>query len=304
LIAHFGLDDVISAIAGPSFQNHSADKSAQVLAVIPEGIPHERVCMVGDRCFDVLAAKKIGLTAVGVTYGYGTEEELRESGADVVVHSVSELGVYLSGNAEKPYGRFITFEGTDGCGKSTQIQKLDDYLRHRGYETVLSREPGGCPISERIREVILDVENTGMTAECEALLYAASRIQHVHDVILPALKEGKIVLCDRFFDSSVAYQAYGRQLGEPFIRQINEKALEEVQPDCTLQLDIDPKTARARVSQARTPDRLEREKEEFFLRVRGGYEAVAQKAGERIHRIDSGRSVDEVFADIVRAVGL
>ena len=203
-----------------------------------------------------------------------------------------------------PRGRMISLEGTDGCGKSTQIQMLGEWLTRRGYEVVNTREPGGCPISEKIREVILSLDSKGMSAECEALLYAAARIEHVREVILPALDAGKIVLCDRFLDSSIAYQAYGRELGEDFIRQINKAASDAVAPDCTLQMDIDRASARERLSKGAPLDRLEREQEAFFVRVAEGYDRVAEGAPERVHRIDSGRSVEEVFADVLASVKL
>ena len=198
----------------------------------------------------------------------------------------------------------ISFEGTDGCGKSTQMKKLAEYLKRRGYEVVSTREPGGCPISERIREVILSLDSKGMTAECEALLYAAARVEHVRSVILPALKSGKIVLCDRFLDSSIAYQAYGRELGEDFIRQINKAATDLIMPDRTLMFDIERETAKARMAQGAPLDRLELEKEDFFTRVSRAYDRIAQAEPQRIVRIDSGRSIEEVFEDVLAAVNL
>ena len=152
--------------------------------------------------------------------------------------------------------------------------------------------------------MILSLDSKGMSAECEALLYAAARIEHVREVILPALEAGKIVLCDRFLDSSIAYQAYGRELGEDFIRQINKPASDLVMPDCTLQLDIDRQAAKERLSRGEPLDRLETEQEEFFVRVAEGYERVARNAPRRVRRIDSGRSVEEVFSDVLAGVQL
>ena len=149
---------------------------------------------------------------------------------------------------------------------------------------MLTREPGGCPISERIREVILSLDSKGMSAECEALLYAASRVEHVREVIEPALKCGKIVICDRFLDSSIAYQAYGRELGEDFIRQINAPATRRALPDLTLLLEVDRAESRRRMAQGAPLDRLEIEQEDFFARVQAGYDALAQARADRVDR--------------------
>ena len=302
IIAHFDLAEYIDAIAGPRQDGFSSDKSDQVRAVLPEHADLSRVCMIGDRCFDIEAGKALGVTSIGVTYGYGTRAELEDSGADLIFEDARALRDCLMGGAPLPRGRFISFEGTDGCGKSTQISLLDEYLRERGWETVVSREPGGCGISEKIREILLSLESKGMSAECEALLYAASRIEHVKRVILPALEDGRTVLCDRFYDSSFAYQAYGRQLGADFIRQINGPALDLAEPDITLQFDIDRAEARRRAAKAAPADRLESEKDEFFARVEEGYRQCALTSPGRIRRIDSGRSIDEVFRDVLAAI--
>ena len=304
IIEHHGLAPYFDAVAGPDPSNISSDKRAQVLSVLPEGAKPEDACMVGDRCFDVDAGRALGMHTVAVEYGYGSRAEFEASGADRIVATVSELAEYLLGGDELPRGQMISFEGTDGCGKSTQMKKLAEYLKRRGYEVVSTREPGGCPISERIREVILSLDSKGMTAECEALLYAAARVEHVRSVILPALKSGKIVLCDRFLDSSIAYQAYGRELGEDFIRQINKAATDLIMPDRTLMFDIERETAKARMAQGAPLDRLELEKEDFFTRVSRAYDRIAQAEPERIVRIDSGRSIEEVFEDVLAAVNL
>ena len=301
IIEHFDLTDCFDAIAGPDPSSHSADKRAQVLSVLPGNADLSRACMVGDRCFDVDAGKAIGMHTIAVEYGYGSRAEFEASGADEIVATVSDLRDALLGETELPRGRMISFEGTDGCGKSTQMKKLAEHLTSRGYEVVTTREPGGCPISEKIRELLLSLDSKGMSAECEALLYAASRVEHVKSVILPALKMGKIVLCDRFLDSSIAYQAYGRELGEDFIRQINKAASDLITPDRTLVFDIARETAKARMAQGAPLDRLELEKEDFFTRVARGYDRVAQSDPARIVRIDSGRSIDEVFADVLAA---
>ncbi len=193
-------------------------------------------------------------------------------------------------------GYFISFEGVDGSGKSTQISKLKEYLEAGGYEVVLSREPGGTDIGEQIRSVILDPNNQGMTAVTEALLYAASRAQHVHDVIAPAVEAGKVVICDRFVDSSIAYQQYGRKLGE-CVRIINGYAIDGCMPDLTFLLKVKPDVGGTRIG-SREKDRIELEDKSFHEAVYQGYESLQEEFSERIVGIDAARSVDEIFAEI------
>ena len=193
-------------------------------------------------------------------------------------------------------GYFISFEGVDGSGKSTQISKLKEYLEASGYEVVLSREPGGTDIGEQIRSVILDPKNEGMTAVTEALLYAASRAQHVHDVIAPAVDAGKVVICDRFVDSSIAYQQYGRKLGE-CVRIINGYAIDGCMPDLTFLLKVKPDVGGTRIG-SRERDRIELEDKSFHEAVYQGYESLQEEFSERIVGIDAARSVDEIFAEI------
>ena len=299
LIAHFGIDRYIDAVSGTTLSRHSADKRDLLMAALPAGADPTRACMVGDRIFDIEAARALGMYAVGAGYGYCVPGEL--DGADTVCSDMASLTRCLL-DGEMPPGLFVSMEGSDGCGKSTQIARLKADLERRGFETVLTREPGGCPISEHIREIILSLESRGMSAECEALLYAASRVELVREVIEPALKSGKIVICDRFLDSSIAYQAYGRELGEPFIRQINAAASSRVFPDVTLLLEVDREKAKRRMADGAPPDRLEIEKEDFFARVRKGYDALKAAEPARIVPIDAGRSIEEVFVDVRSAV--
>lgn len=182
-------------------------------------------------------------------------------------------------------GRFITFEGCEGVGKSRQISYVKEFLESRGAPFILTREPGGPAISEKIRKIILDAENSAMTAECEALLYAAARVQHVREVIAPALAAGKTVLCDRYIDSSFAYQAYARGLGEKFVREINAFAMCYM-PDVTLFLDLEPEAAFRRKGGADKADRVELSGLDFHKKVYEGYLAVAAEYPERVVRID------------------
>ena len=211
--------------------------------------------------------------------------------------TVADLREILLPGVPMGRGRFITFEGTDGCGKSTQMKLAAEYLSERGYELVVSREPGGCKASERIRDVVLDIDLKGMSPECEALLYAAARAEHVRQVILPAIADGKIVLCDRFLDSSYAYQARGRELGDDFIRQINIVAAEAA-PDRTFLFALDRETAAKRVRAGGALDRIEVEKDEFFQRVGSAYDEIAATEPNRVRVIRSNRSIDEIFTDV------
>ena len=197
-------------------------------------------------------------------------------------------------------GIFITFEGTDGSGKSTQIERFADYVKAKGYDVVLTREPGGTPVSEKIRSIILDPENTEESPVTEALLYAASRAQHVSEKIKPAIERGALVICDRFLDSSIAYQAYARGLGDDVLK-INEFAVQGVMPDITFFLDIDPESARERRSIRGTSDRLENEGLSFQVKVYEGYRKLIARSPERFRVIDAKQSPDEVFEDIKEA---
>ncbi len=197
-------------------------------------------------------------------------------------------------------GWFITFEGPDGSGKSTQLQLLKDYLTAQGKEFLFTREPGGTAVSEKIRELILDPEYKEMMPLTEALLYAASRAQLVAQVLRPALDEGKLVICDRFLDSSIAYQAYGRKLG-PVVEQVNEAAVDGLVPDLTFLLMVDPDTGRSRIGEG-CLDRLEAECIEYRQEVYRGYQELARRFPERILLIDGTRPVEEIHQEILGKV--
>lgn len=194
---------------------------------------------------------------------------------------------------------FVTFEGCEGVGKSTQLNMLKDYLCRTGQEAVFVREPGSTRISERIRTVILDPALTEMTAETEALLYAAARAQLVSEVILPALSAGKTVICDRYVDSSVAYQGYARGLGADMIRRINSYALENAVPDVTVFIDLRPS---ASFRSVRREDRLEREAEDFHNRVYDGYIAQARTSTGRFVLIKPEKDKFETQRKIIEAL--
>ena len=196
-------------------------------------------------------------------------------------------------------GKFITFEGCEGCGKSTQVRLFNEYLNKENIPHIFTREPGGEKISEEIRRILLDANNAEMTDECEALLYAAARVQHLNDRVEPALSKGELVFCDRYVDSSLAYQAYARGLGYDFVSAANKFALDNAVPDITIFLDFDPEHAFIRKGGADKTDRLELAGIEFHKRVYDGYNALAQKFPQRIARIDASKQIDAVHNSII-----
>ena len=194
-------------------------------------------------------------------------------------------------------GYFITFEGGDGAGKSTQINRIMEHLENCGFDVILTREPGGTDIGEKIRNIILDPENKEMDAVTEAMLYAASRAQHVAQVIKPAIEEGKIVICDRFIDSSIACQGFGRGLGDS-VSIINSYAVGEYMPDKTVLLKLKPQLGNKRIS-TREKDRIELEAESFHQAVFEGYETLEKMYPERIIGVDATGTIDEIH-DVIR----
>ena len=199
-------------------------------------------------------------------------------------------------------GKFITFEGCDGCGKSTQLKMLSEYLTKEDIPHIFTREPGGGKISEAIREILLNGKNMEMTDACEALLYAAARVQHLSDRVQPALEEGKLVICDRYVDSSLAYQAYARGLGVEFIEQINGYALKHYTPDVTIFIDLTPEEAFLRKHGADENDRLEKAGLEFHKRVYEGFKALAEANPDRFVCINGEQTPDEIFAQVLSAL--
>ncbi|MBS4210776.1 dTMP kinase [Bacillus sp. FJAT-50079] len=201
-------------------------------------------------------------------------------------------------------GIFITFEGPEGAGKTTIIHKLVMELQQMDREVVITREPGGIDISEQIRQIILNPDHTMMDRRTEALLYAAARRQHLVEKVVPALKRGAIVICDRFIDSSLAYQGYARGLGIDEVLAINAFAIQELMPDLTLYLDIPPEMGLKRINQhqGREINRLDLEAIDFHHKVREGYHLLLRKFPERIVSIDASASVDLVYEAAKEAV--
>lgn len=192
-------------------------------------------------------------------------------------------------------GSFIVFEGGEGAGKSTQEARLAQWLQGQGLTVVRTREPGGTPAGEAIRSILLSTEFTGLTDRAEALLFAAARSEHAAQVIRPALQAGSVVVCDRYLDSSVAYQGYGRDLGPEFVRDLSLWATQELVPDLTVVLDVDPAVGLSRVQ---SPDRLESEPIEYHQRVRQAFLDIAAANPERYLVIDADQHLDSIAAQI------
>ena len=199
-------------------------------------------------------------------------------------------------------GLFVSFEGIDGSGKSTITKVVADYFKSKKEPVMLTREPGGNMIAEKIREIILDNENNTMDDRTEALLYAASRRQHLIEKVLPALDKGKLVICDRFVDSSIAYQGYGREIGPKEVLEINKFAIENHMPDLTIFLDVKLEVGLGRVDTRGEADRLENAGEAFFKRVYNGYQEILKENKDRIVIVDASRSIDEVAKDVIEII--
>ena len=196
-------------------------------------------------------------------------------------------------------GLLITFEGPDGSGKSTQVKLLKQYLNNKGYEVVFTREPGGTFIAEKIRKIILDNENVDMNPMCEALLYAASRAQLVSEVIKPAMKAGKMVICDRFVHSSIVYQGIGRKLGIERIKGINDAAVDGLEPDLIFMLNISYEEGLKRKALQKEFDRLENSGDQFHKDVFRGYEIIG-KTYDNISNIDASMDEEYIHEEIIK----
>lgn len=192
-------------------------------------------------------------------------------------------------------GYFITFEGIDGCGKTTQLKMTEQYLSEKGLPVLEIREPGSTPLSEKIREILLNME-FHINPVSELMLYVAARAELIRDVIIPSLFDGKIILCDRFFDSTTAYQGYGRDLDIESIKQLHKLSVGQFIPDLTILIDVDYETSLTRRKQK--ADRLESESEDFFNKVRKGFLEIAKQEPKRIVVIDGNKSIEEIFSEV------
>ncbi|MDD4291004.1 MAG: dTMP kinase [Clostridia bacterium] len=197
---------------------------------------------------------------------------------------------------------FITFEGCEGVGKSSQVALLSDYMKSVGIDAVFTREPGGSKIAEKIRQIILDKNNPEMSDECESFLYFAARNQHLHDIVMPALESGRLVFCDRYVDSSFAYQGYGRGLSEEFMRSIAKLAVGDIMPEYTVFLDLNPTEAFRRKGGVDKSDRLELADKSFHERVYRGYHKLIEQEPNRFIVIDAGGTKMQTHDKIVQAL--
>lgn len=201
-------------------------------------------------------------------------------------------------------GYFITFEGVEGCGKTTQIHLLSRFLSSHGVSTLSTREPGGCPIADKIRAILLDAENRALSPLAELMLYTAARAQHITEVISPALGDDKVVLCDRFCDATVAYQSFGRGIDRSVIDSLNSQACQGLTPNLTVLVDCDPaiglKRAYSRIEASSGPreERFEMEALAFHQRVRAGYQQLAAAEPDRFLVIDGSGSIEAIFAEV------
>ena len=270
IIEHFGLNRYITKIVGPK-DGHGADKELLIRQALPEDAGE--AWMVGDRRFDMEGAKKVGIGAIGAGYGYGSREELMNSGCDVYCETVEDIIRHLCPGEEAVPGAFLSIEGMDGSGKTTQMAAMEDALDRWGFEVIRSREPGGCPISEKIRQVIR-----------------------------PALQAGKTVLCDRFVDSSVAYQGGGRQLGVDTVLNINRPAVDGTMPMLTVYLDIDREAALRRRAASSQLDRIEQADDAFRTRTEAAYHELIRREPERFIVVDAAKPAEEVSRDMTEKV--
>ncbi|HUO44514.1 MAG TPA: dTMP kinase [Burkholderiales bacterium] len=192
-------------------------------------------------------------------------------------------------------GKFITLEGVDGAGKSTHLEWLADFWRARGCDLIVTREPGGTTLGERLRELLL---SEPMHAETETLLMFAARREHLHQVVMPCLEAGQWVLCDRFTDATFAYQGGGRGVAWHKVEALEQWVHADLDPDLTLYFDVSPAVGRQRMAGVRRPDRFEREQDDFFQRVRDAYLLRARNAPQRIHIVDAERSLEEIRREL------
>ncbi|MCH5287121.1 MAG: dTMP kinase [Christensenellaceae bacterium] len=298
IIEHFGLAPFVDRIVGPTVKM-GAEKDALIRKALPG--EYGEAWMVGDRKFDVEGGRAVGIRTLGVGYGYGSEEELRAAGCDAYAATVQDV-IDLFCPEYKADGAFLSMEGLDGSGKTTQMGLLTEALDCWGFEVVTSREPGGCKVAEAIRGVVLSRENVGMTDVTEALLYAAARAQHVREVIRPAIAAGKVLLCDRFVDSSVAYQGGGRELGVQWVLDINTPAVDGTLPLATVYLDIGHRESLRRRAAATELDRLEMEGDSFHARTEAAYRELIARDPQRFIVVDATRSPETIGQEIADRV--
>lgn len=300
ILTYFDLARYFDDVQGPRAHEYHITKEELIRRALKG---RTDAVMIGDRDSDLHGGDAYGIDTIGVLYGYGAREEITHATPTALVERVEDLYAALGVAEASPRPFFLSIEGNDGVGKTTQARVLYERLSDSGYQVRLTREPGGSEIAEKIREILLSTENADMSARTEALLYAAARAQHVQDVITPALSSGQVVLCDRYVDSSIAYQGAGRNLGEERVADINRFAINGVMPDLTVLLTMDPLEALQRRVKATGSDRIEQMDDAFHQRVERAFDAMPAQAPERIVAVDALGTTDAVAErvyDVVR----
>lgn len=292
ILRYFGILSYFDAVTGPDLSAPSANKGDLIRRVLPEKF--DRAAMIGDTVGDIRGAQDCGIDSVAVLYGYGEKEDLLSAQPTHAAADTQALCRLLCPDMPPIRGCFVTLEGVDGCGKSTQAAALEEKLTHFGYSVLRTREPGGCPIAEEIRKIVLAKEDGGMCAETEALLFAAARAQHLKQVIQPAVQAGKIVLCDRFVDSSLVYQGNARGLSMDWVKEINRVALQEGAPAATLYLRMSHTDALRRRLAASDPDRIEQLGDAFQARTEAAYEQLWQENPQRFLAVNAANPPEQV----------
>lgn len=304
ILEAFHLLHYFDTIAGPD-EDESPTKGELILRANPKGLS---AIMIGDRYLDAEGASQAGIQSVAVLYGYGKREEFIQ--ADYFAETVEDLYDIIEIEQPAPQGYFISLEGNDGSGKSTQAHMLAEKLRQCGYDVLLTREPGGTKIGEKIRDLLLDTANRDMHPITEALLYAAARAQHVQQIIIPALCAGKLVISDRFVDSSIAYQGAGRQLGLQEVAAINAPAIDGILPETTVFLSVDPAEGMRRRTRSSIKDRLEEEADAFHQRVGKAFQEMTTQdsrfvtVSSQSNKHDTAQIVFQVVMKRLQAHGM
>lgn len=288
ILDYFGLLPYFDQVAGPGPADWHAKKEDLIRRVLPSG---KRAVMVGDTVSDIRAGQICGIDTIAVLYGYGDNDDLRNAAPTHIVGDTKSLHILLNPLAAASRGFFVSLEGIDGCGKTTQMKALAERLEQYGYEVVCTREPGGCVLSEQIRGLLLTKQEQRMCPETEALLFAAARIQHVHEKIMPALDESKIVLSDRFVDSSLAYQGEARGIDAAWVRAINQEAMRLCMPGLTLYFRLSAEDAWARIAH-REQDRMEEDGQPFQEKVCKAFDQLAAEFPERMAVINANQEPD------------